>query len=91
MISFWEGGGKGRSYEIGSNHPSIKEKQEWTRQLSSIKIDEDSDEVESIADMMLREVESQRIEQQFGCKKFDVVVWSRNETEEDIQKRRGEL
>ena len=58
MISFWEGGGKGRSYEIGSNHPSIKEKQEWTRQLSSIKIDEDSDEVESIADMMLREVES---------------------------------
>ena len=56
--------GEYKSHGIGSSQPSIKEQEEWSRKLSALKIDEDNDEVEGIIEMILRQVESQRIEEQ---------------------------
>ena len=57
---------EGKSDEIGSNQPSIKEKRSWRRQLCALRINGEMNDYETkdIVKVILRQIKSQKKEQQ---------------------------
>lgn len=89
-----------KSSKIGSSKSSIEQQRAWRRQLYALRIDEElyKDETNGIVEVMMRQIESCRIEEQFdwigkaypqefkGNMKYMLVVWSINEMTPIIQR-----
>ena len=60
MLTCCAGADEGNIYEIGSSHPSIKQKRAWRRKLYSLRINGEmhGDETKVIVEVMLKQVKS---------------------------------